>query len=402
MKIRVFETTQPVDLNVVRDTQHKIAELRKITKSLKKSSLGSEVVTSKLADLRKQRQNLTTMVFMVTVNNRRFNYYEIFTEMPKASDIRGAKVEFCKRVKTARAEAKKQTVECREVVGFKYNVIGGVMQLPGTIKHLMNNTDPMTRIRANKKPISSSKENFVGIEIELVAKCTKESLEYQLIKSGLAGKVQVKSDSSISREMPDEYCHEIVILSRQGDLKEIFVRLSEVLKLPFVSAYVNNSCGLHIHIDCRNRDHKKVYKNLVNTIPILTGMVPSDRVTGDAANRYCQRNTSNDYDIAVGGGNRYQVINPVAYQKYGTIEVRIHSGTTNATKIINWATLLIAIADATNIETTVSSITKLKELLNLSPKLVDYIERRTKLFTEKQIKDTREDHFNTLTYEMAV
>jgi hypothetical protein len=37
-------------------------------------------------------------------------------------------------------------------------------------------------------------------------------------------------------------------------------------------------------------------------------------------------------------------VNPHAYDKYSTLEVRVHSGTLNAAKILNWVSLLEGIA----------------------------------------------------------
>lgn len=408
MKICLKETTEGIDLNVVRETHMKIKELRKISRSLRKDDAERTIIQTKLQGLRQELNNFATMIFRLEAQSKRNVYWEVFIERPSREDIKTFKTAFRSRIAEARKELQAIKPEDKEMIGFKYKMIGGVMVKPATIFDLLRTTNPLERVRAHKAPMVKSKHNFVGVEIEMIAKCDKSALEHLLITNGLAGYVRVGTDGSVRTEKPGEVPHELTIMCKQEDLKSVFNKLNNVLTLPYVDAYVNNSCGLHVHIDCRNRDHKRVYKNLVNCLPVLIGMVPADRLVsedGTGGNTYCLQNTTDDFDKFNMGErqSRYQMINAQSFNKYKTIEIRLHSGSTNPVKIVNWAKLLVAIAESKEpIDTKVNSVAALGELLSLPTKMINYMERRTELFKTKQIGTTRDDHFSTINFEMAV
>jgi len=407
MKLRIIESTssEHIDMNVVRKCFEDIAFFRSISKTLyKHNTIEREVVKKKLNSLRNELKNYVTMCYKVKAENKRSYYWELFTTMPKPSELKEFKKAFKGRVREARQTLKVEAVEDKELMGFKYKTVGGVLKESGTILSLLNNTDPIQRVRSIKKPIAISKNNYVGVEIEMICIANKESLETALIQHGLAGFVRVGTDGSInmdeSKDGVRQYTWELTVMCKQEDLKYTFTKLNKVLNLNYIKAYVNNSCGLHVHIDCRNRDHVKVYRNLVNALPVLKGMVPHERLTSSHATRYCAENETNNFKDGLNKG-RYQMINPEAYNKYKTIEVRLHSGSTNATKIVNWASLLVAIADS-DLDSKMFSVNELSEKLLLPTKLIEYITKRTDLFSTKKILDTRQDHESTLTIEMAV
>ncbi len=100
-------------------------------------------------------------------------------------------------------------------------------------------------------------------------------------------------------------------------------------------AYVNHSCGTHVHFDMRGSSEAEVTLKggrIAKYAKILRKMLPAERRN----NHYCRE----DINTPV-RGDRYSFVNLQAFPKHGTIEVRAHSGTLNATKILNW----IAICD---------------------------------------------------------
>jgi len=405
MKLRIIESTssEHIDIDVVHKCFRDIAFFRSISKTLHKgNTIEREVVKKKLKSLREELKNYVTMCYKVKAENKRSYYWELYTNQPTISELKEFRKAFKSRVKEARAELKKEIIDEKELLGFKYNTIGGVLTEPGTIVNLLQNTDPVQRVRSVKKPTAISKNNYVGVEIEMICIATKETLETALIQHGLAGFVRVGTDGSIKTDNSSgvrEYTWELTVMCKQEDLKYTFNKLNKVLNLNYIKAYVNNSCGLHVHIDCRNRDHIKVYRNLVNALPVLKGMVPHERVTSPHALQYCSENKTNKYVDAV--GHRYQMVNPDAYNKYKTIEVRLHSGSTNAIKIVNWASLLVAIAEGDLVDR-VTDINDLSSKISLPNKLVEYIIKRTDIFKARSIMDTRQDHDSTITFEMAV
>lgn len=404
MKIKLKEYNQDPELNleVVKHSYANINSFRKLLKGLKRDAPERKLIDNKLKLLRAEVKNYATMFFRIEGTNKRKNYYETFSEMPKASEIKLFKETFKARIKESRKIAKEIKIENKNVVGFQYKSSGGVMVESKTIFNLMKNTNPVLRVRTIKKPADNSKNNYVGVEIELIAKCEKDTIEHALIANGLAGYVRVGTDGSLRTEQTNEKAHELTVMCKQQDMKDVFNRLDKVLKIPYIGAYVNNSCGLHVHIDCRNRDHKIVYRNLVNSLPVLSSMISPDRIQGEQGARYCKLNNSNDFDGQYSfSDDRYWMVNPQSYNKYKTIEIRMHGGTTNPTKIVNWASLLVAIAEG-NLESKVNTISQLGVLLGLPSKLITYMEKRTELFKSKTILSTRDDHFSTQTFEMAV
>ena len=121
---------------------------------------------------------------------------------------------------------------------------------------------------------------------------------------------------------------------------------------------VNKSCGLHVHHDANDLslDHwKNLVKYYIKYEATLDTLVPSDRRQG--GNSYCKALRANFASIKdafkaidrattlrelseiVCGNNRYYTLNMTAFWRHGTVEVRHHSGTVEADKILHWVSL---------------------------------------------------------------
>lgn len=221
-----------------------------------------------------------------------------------------------------------------------------------------------------------------SIEFELVFK-SKEACEefgYAVRAAGLTNYVTIQDDASIKRNSYDltGVPHEIVLSYRVGD--EDAVR--SFCKCLRGRAYVNQSCGTHFHIDARNLDEKKVteYGNrLAQAVPALRLLLPRDR----RENKFCQKNI-NTTDTECVRPYKYAFINLAAYNKHKTIEVRGHSGTINAEKILNWIRLCehIMLTPFTA-PAQVNSIEKLIELYQLDKELISYVKERFMKFNDE-------------------
>lgn len=150
--------------------------------------------------------------------------------------------------------------------------------------------------------------------------------------------MDIKGDGSIGDYESSEFGLEIAFTCSINNLEKID-RVCAVLNK--LGARVNKSCGLHVHVDMRNRDAKTQGQRLVNVLPILRRLVPESRRT----NTYCLDNKGK-----LKYSSRYYAINWNSFQKYKTVEVRLHSSTTNATKIKNWVTLLNASVECTALD----------------------------------------------------
>lgn len=139
--------------------------------------------------------------------------------------------------------------------------------------------------------------------------------------------ISVDTDGSLNDEPDDCFGIEIKILTRMSDTKNL-EKLCQWLKDN--DAQVNKSCGLHVHLDVKNSTkHKreKLAETFKALLPAMSKMVSPSR----RDNRYCQSTVSFE---------KYSAVNLSTIARYGTIEVRLHNGTTDFAKIYNWISFL--------------------------------------------------------------
>jgi len=186
-----------------------------------------------------------------------------------------------------------------------------------------------------------SSKRFVGVELEL---CLPKKAHEKLKNYKMIG-LTVKDDGSIrtnlelfpdgrQSEEPDTSA-EVAVLLVQGNYEP----LKQLLNfLNSNGAYVNRSCGLHVHLDQRHNDKKealKVFNRLQNSvIPLLSKMVDMTRIK---ENRYCRLDRN--------PRTKYQAINFLPYKNRKTIEVRLHHGSLDFDEITTWIDTLIAISE---------------------------------------------------------
>lgn len=142
--------------------------------------------------------------------------------------------------------------------------------------------------------------------------------------------VDVKYDSSIDVDDYDEQLPvELTLCLVKSDHYSRLRKLINVLNE--LKAKVNKTCGLHIHLDMRNKTSNQITietKRLYSALPVLKKLVPKSRWV-NADDSYCRINSK----FSMTNADKYQAINTSALQRHNTIEIRLHSGTTNFTKI---------------------------------------------------------------------
>lgn len=116
--------------------------------------------------------------------------------------------------------------------------------------------------------------------------------------------------------------------------------------LDFCDAKVNDSCGLHIHMDAANFTIE-TWRNLATTYrrleSVVDGFMPTSRrhntycksLTGISEQRIREAQTIEQLRHAF-GNDRYHKLNLESYARHRTVEFRQHGGTTNFTKMENW------------------------------------------------------------------
>lgn len=227
-------------------------------------------------------------------------------------------------------------------------------------------------LEQQKRPVGLKKH--VGIEIEFVSAWDRDDIEDLLIKHNLHANCTIKDDTSIDEyldgalERPEFYhtcntgsyyfglcngcakegawekkhevlAHEMTILTTEDELLKILNKVNIVLKK--CNAQVNKSCGLHVHLDMRNRDFKKSVKLLLGKQKEFRKMVKKHRLD----NTHCLPLKKHELKLNPITLNRYKDINMQAYTKFGTVEIRIHEGTVDTSEIYNWCRYLIATVD---------------------------------------------------------
>lgn len=190
---------------------------------------------------------------------------------------------------------------------------------------------------------------WLGIEIEcfLPSGISKNDIQKQ-IKARKIKLVTLKTDGSLKWADEDdgdegEMDHnmrawEFNVISNVNDMANL-EKLCALLD--DLGAAVNKTCGLHVHLDFRDvkgvSSRAKRVKRLVNMLPLLAAMLPKSR----RANSFCQ------YGASEGRSGRYFMVNDRdAYRRHKTVEIRMHSGTIDYTKISNWCRLLYSISRA--------------------------------------------------------
>jgi hypothetical protein len=237
-------------------------------------------------------------------------------------------------------------------------------------------------VGANDKPKfhrgKTSKVNpssrLFGLELEIANSAWNSRQEIDPEIRNWAGAALVPDGS-----LPDGG-YEINTPPSSGDL---FVQKVQSLcaALGRASASVTRECGFHVHVDARRmtyRSMRRLVRLYERVEPAMFGMVPPSRKN----NRYCRR-VRDDYSKSFSGhvatarvkaevvsavyavdldskrgkesfsrrskskydDARYGAMNLHSWFYRGTVEFRLAAGTTNATKIVNWALLCGSLLD---------------------------------------------------------
>lgn len=222
----------------------------------------------------------------------------------------------------------------------------------------------------HKNPLTGTK--YVGIEIECFSKMGRVAIQKLFFKYDLEDFVMVGDDPTIEppeTNDPDKevYWHtfELRLLIPQQHLKPTLKRFGKVFRLARLKA--NESCGLHVHLDMRQREPDECYQKLLRFQDALFAIVNKDRWLNDM----CLYTKQQDRE-------HHMAINyTMAYSEHQTIEVRVHHGCVDTDRITNWIQLLINIVDARSVPEPKSKKDVLK-WKGLNKKLRGYVTRNFK------------------------
>lgn len=361
----------------LKKSESMLKDLLTVIPTLKKHNLEGEILTQ----VRKLRSGRKTKKYTLELS-RNFNGTEIKVSapLPKTSDkikiMRDLKAEIRRQIQEARRQQRPPIEQYTFRQGVVVSKLAEVYLEPGSFVKVMNRKIRQDMIRG-KKPTTG--DNYIGVEMELASKLTREQLCDKLFDAGLGKYVCVKDDGSIGSgtnlRTDHPHPHEICILVRQSEYVEIITKICKVLNEQ-CQVKVDKTCGLHVHLDMRNRDVKKSFHNLVNMQQFLYAMLPKAR----RDSRYSYPVKGSEYRIL---DSRYHGINTQAYDKYGTLEARMHCGTTQGNKIVNWVSLLIAIVDSPKAAYAPTTVEEMQTMIGINNELLDYIKSRVAKFASQ-------------------
>ena len=229
----------------------------------------------------------------------------------------------------------------------------------------------MKRVNSFRKP--GADENHVGIELEFYSAHQRDDICQRLIDAKLSKYARIMTDRTIRGTEEKPVGLELCVVAPESKYVGIFERACDVLN--DIGAETNDSCGFHVHLDCRNRSNKLLFYNLVQCQNLLFKMTYTNRQD----NEYCRPQNSPEWDNAE--NSHYMAINKHAYQKHKTIEVRLHHGTTNFVDIKNWVELLIKIANYNEYFDRIDKVSPLAKQLKIDKKLTDHLKDKVQLFS---------------------
>jgi hypothetical protein len=255
---------------------------------------------------------------------------------------------------------------------------------------------PEYNVRNYHKPTAADRGEWLGVEIECFIPIGSLGVDVHKEDAWVHGRnqlggiigqydiprVTIKTDGSIRAESGCISYEISLVFSRKdfGPLR----RLCHILwKL---GARTNESCGLHVHLDCRDLYPVQALNNYGNE------MVPTDRTTFNAVKaRGIRLNNvlglmkrmvdghrlTNMYCIPVmsdgDAEGRRTAINLMAFMKHGTIEIRMHQSTISYNEIAGWTDFLYNMTRSST-EKRVENLEQFKyEYKSLPPRVLKYV-----------------------------
>jgi hypothetical protein len=279
-------------------------------------------------------------------------------------------------IRSMRADRRKVYPVTKEIGGgMTLEKLGNVMVKPGKFLEL-NEKYALNIIKAHKKPTTN--DNYVGIEIEMLSPKSIEEMNKEFIKSRLHKYVNVGTDGSIRSDISGVHAMELRVCLPENLLATHLKMITEVLRK--TDSYANRSCGMHVHVDMRNRDPELCYRNFFKVQNIMLQAQPLTRRT----NQYCKPSTIaskklKDFSSNGDDNVRRQAINTDSYHKNDmkTIEIRVHEGATKFKDIFNWVNFLVATASLKkDLDAPINTIKELRSANFVNELVINHLNER--------------------------
>jgi hypothetical protein len=237
-------------------------------------------------------------------------------------------------------DVKRRFIRSQFINGINVVRIGGVHRESGVFLGLQELKN-LARWEETKKPFTE--ERHVGLEIELISPLKKPTIILIASELGLKNYMALKSDGSIRSDY-GMHGHELCFVVPMSELEKTLAKIQVLLNR--INAKVNDSCGLHVHLDMRktNKEQREeTFLNLKKGLNVIKNVVSPRRLK----NRFCRFRMADSFDNQSLMG-RYYAVNTRAFSKYETIEIRAFHGTVNTDEIYQYVMALDKIAFTKN------------------------------------------------------
>jgi hypothetical protein len=142
-------------------------------------------------------------------------------------------------------------------------------------------------------------------------------------------------DGSITGDRGNSGTAEFRSPPHKGDsgLAKIYTAVNNIRSMGYRA---NRTCGLHVHIDA------------IDTTELQRGYIRKfcSWIEGDIFKLVARNRRGNQYCSDLGGatsrGDRYRWLNLEAYEKHGTLEFRLHHGTTQPERTVEWVKVCLS------------------------------------------------------------
>jgi len=133
--------------------------------------------------------------------------------------------------------------------------------------------------------------------------------------------------------------------------------------LATVNAKINRSCGLHVHHEARDMNVAAVRAMVANYTEAqmaINSILPASRHNSSYAAPWAgfqveELNHCTTIQAMARVATRYKTVNLCSYPKYGTVELRQHSGSVEYAKISAWVRFGQAMMDAAKAQTRINA-----------------------------------------------
>ena len=285
------------------------------------------------------------------------------------SSFQKYKTKIKKVLREKREASKKVAKDFKKIEGVIYELSGGVHSSNNSIYDLFRQ---IARKRVNSMRKPEAMNNHVGVEIEFYSKYDRDNICDRLIDAKLSKYARIMTDNSIQPTEEKPRGFELCLVAPENKISNIIERACDLLSE--IEAESNESCGLHVHLDARNRNKELLFYNLVQCQDLMFKMTLPSRKT----NGYCRQQRSSNWREA--SENHYDAINKSAYKKHKTIEVRTHHGTVNYREISNWVNFLTKVANYNEELGKMDNLSKVHKILKFDKKLNTYFKEKIKMF----------------------